>query len=287
MKTSILIAGALAAAGLFAQGPEPHVMAFQQLGVAGGPGGGNVTIRAFGPDGPNGQTVAGKPLSATEERHTVQVLADGTHIENTDSNAFYRDEQGRTRSEFGPAGATRVMIHDPVAGYSVMLEPESKTAHKMPLPPGGNVTVSVAGAGISTEEVHTARVGGFASSTEGGNVVLHSKVDMSDAAKEDLGTQTINGVLAQGTRTTMTIPAGKIGNDRPIQVVNERWYSSELQMLVKSSNKDPRFGETTYELTNIDRSAPAAALFQVPSDYTVQDGHGQWFTTTTGAAKQE
>lgn len=229
-------------------------------------------------------------MSATEEHHTVQVLSDGTRIENTESNAFYRDEQGRTRNEFGPSGATHVMIHDPVAGYSMMLEPESKIAHKMPLPPGGNLTVSFAGAAKSTNEVHAMRAGGFALTTEGGNVVFHGDGDMSDATKEDLGTQTINGVAAQGTRTTMTIAIGKIGNDRPIQVVNERWYSSDLQMLVKSSNKDPRFGETTYELTNIDRSVPAAALFQVPSDYTVQDGPGpKWFTTSAagGATKAQ
>ena len=93
--------------------------------------------------------------------------------------------------------------------------------------------------------------------------------------EEDLGTQNQNGVPAQGTRNTITIPAGQIGNNRDIHVVNERWYSSDLQMLVKSVNSDPRFGTTTYQLTNIIRSMPDAGLFQIPGSYTVDPENGQ------------
>jgi len=92
--------------------------------------------------------------------------------------------------------------------------------------------------------------------------------------QESLGKQTIEGVEAEGTRVTITIQAGKIGNERPIVTVNERWYSPELQTVVLSKNSDPRMGETTYRLTNIDRNEPDPSLFQVPSDYTVQEGPG-------------
>jgi hypothetical protein len=91
--------------------------------------------------------------------------------------------------------------------------------------------------------------------------------------KEDLGTQTIAGVSAQGTRYTRIIPAGQIGNEKPITIVSEHWYSNDLQMTVMSKRSDPQFGETTYTLTNIHRTEPAAALFAVPSDYTVQESH--------------
>ena len=91
---------------------------------------------------------------------------------------------------------------------------------------------------------------------------------------ESLGQQTIGGVTAQGTRTTLTIPAGQIGNELPIQVVSERWYSPELSMVVMTKNSDPRFGTTVYQLNNIRRDAPAASLFEVPPDYTVQDAPG-------------
>jgi hypothetical protein len=86
---------------------------------------------------------------------------------------------------------------------------------------------------------------------------------------EDLGMQTIEGVSAEGTRTTVTIPAGQIGNDKPIVTETERWYSPELQVTVMTKRTDPRTGTNTYKLTNINRSEPAPALFQVPSDYTV------------------
>src|SRR5262249_48562814 len=99
------------------------------------------------------------------------------------------------------------------------------------------------------------------------------KEEASGAVKKDsLGTQTINGVVAEGTRITRTIAAGQIGNDKPLQIIFERWYSPDLQVVVKSTRTDPRFGTTTYTLSNIQRTEPAAALFTVPADYTVQQG---------------
>jgi TonB family protein len=86
---------------------------------------------------------------------------------------------------------------------------------------------------------------------------------------ESLGKQSIEGVEAEGTRTTVTFPAGAIGNERPINIVSERWYSPELQTVVMTRHSDPRFGETTYRLTNFFRSEPARTLFDVPSDYTL------------------
>jgi hypothetical protein len=94
---------------------------------------------------------------------------------------------------------------------------------------------------------------------------------------DSLGTQNINGVNATGTRTTRTIAAGEIGNSAPIQIVSERWYSADLQTVVQSTRTDPRFGTTTFSLTNIQKTEPAATLFTIPADYTVQagaPGHG-------------
>jgi hypothetical protein len=81
----------------------------------------------------------------------------------------------------------------------------------------------------------------------------------------------MEGVLVEGTRTTTVIPAGAIGNELPITIVVERWYSPELKVAVFSKKSDPRFGETTYRLTNIVRADPAASLFEVPADYTIKD----------------
>ena len=92
---------------------------------------------------------------------------------------------------------------------------------------------------------------------------------------ETLGTQFMEGVAVEGTKTTLTIPAGQIGNDLPINVVSERWFSPDLKVLVMSRQSDPRFGETTYRLTNINRSEPSPQLFEIPADFTVVDPGAQ------------
>ncbi|MDX2030810.1 MAG: energy transducer TonB [Blastocatellia bacterium] len=87
---------------------------------------------------------------------------------------------------------------------------------------------------------------------------------------ENLGKQTIEGVECEGKRTTTTLPAGSIGNENPIQTVRETWYSPELQMTIMTKQTDPRFGESTYRVTNINRTEPDATFFTLPSDYTIK-----------------
>jgi len=102
-------------------------------------------------------------------------------------------------------------------------------------------------------------------------VVMPSLVTgtMSGGKTEQLGTKNIEGVEAEGTRTVTTIEAGKIGNERPIEIVYERWFSKELDLIVYSRHYDPRFGEQTYRLININRSEPDRSLFTIPSDYKI------------------
>jgi hypothetical protein len=208
-----------------------------------------------------GKIIKGAPFSATATSDTTQTLQDGNTIHRTNKSVLYRDSEGRVRREvtlagFGPlqaAGKTHsmIMINDPVAGAHYMLNPEEKVAHKM--------------------MAHDPKQGAREFKEKG----LHkfaNRQDSADFTTESLGTQNMNGVNAEGTRITHTIPAGQIGNDQPIKVVFERWYSPELQMVVKSSRSDPRFGTTTYNVTNIQRTEPAASLFSVPSDYTVKEG---------------
>ena len=86
---------------------------------------------------------------------------------------------------------------------------------------------------------------------------------------ESLGEQQVEGVLANGTRRTITIPTESIGNDRPIVSVTEEWYSPELQMLVMRTTKDPQVGEITYKVTNLNRNEPLKELFEIPPGYQV------------------
>ena len=100
---------------------------------------------------------------------------------------------------------------------------------------------------------------------------------------EQLGVQNIEGVDCEGTRTVTTIPADAIGNERPIEIVYERWYSKDLQMIVYSKHSDPRFGEQTYRLTNINRSEPDPSLFEVPSGYKIISGSPRVYKLATPA----
>ncbi len=211
-----------------------------------------------------GKTVTGAPFSATISTQTTQVLADGNHINRTTTGTIARDTQGRTRrdmtlpiiGEWGTSGSAAphvVFIDDSVAGTRYILQPDKKIARKMASSGKGKH----GGEGGEQGDV----VYGAGARSKGRNVATTS-----------LGTQTINGVLAEGTRTTLTIPAGAVGNAHPIVITNERWYSPELQTIVMSKRSDPFNGETTFQLTNIQKQEPDASLFQVPSDYTVRQG---------------
>jgi hypothetical protein len=105
-------------------------------------------------------------------------------------------------------------------------------------------------------------------------VMIYNKSAMQAQNSPDvqqLGTKVVEGIQADGTRSTLTIPAGQIGNDNPIQIVDEVWRSPDLQVIVHSEHSDPRMGTTVYSLQNISRSDPSPALFQVPADYTVTE----------------
>lgn len=114
-------------------------------------------------------------------------------------------------------------------------------------------------------QLHTGGVAGA------GPDVAYQKLAARSGEGESLGKQTVEGVVSEGTRHTMTLPAGAIGNDRPIQTVMERWYSPELQTLVMSKHSDPRTGEEIFRLTGVTRSEPAAYLFQVPAGYQIAE----------------
>jgi hypothetical protein len=249
-----------------------------------------------GPEMLSPTATTGSPFSASQESHSLQVLGDGTRIERKDTSQYYRDSQGRTRVE---TGGGEVMIQDPVNGFVATLEPAAKTAQKMPAPQMLKGALHAQTARIVTQEMRDGAAGNvtFTQAVPAGMVAggamgqtvmverpMTARLGSTDAASkpavEDLGTQNINGVLASGRRTTLTIAAGDIGNDRPIRVVSETWYSSELQMVVKSSNLDPRFGDTTYELTNISRAEPNPGLFQIPADYTQLAPRVMQFSTT-------
>jgi hypothetical protein len=300
MKTSALFAFLAAAALAAAQPPqtfERHVevtadggqapAGMQQYIKIGRPGG--ATIEFVSAEfGLPGKLVKGAPYTAEAVTETVQTLADGNRIVHRSTSQVARDGEGRTRrqDQFGGVGPWAaegghevVFIHDPVAKLSWVLEADTRTARKMPLPPGDLKP----GEGVQMTLRHTGEAGGR---VEEKKIAIKARLKEGDegapgtghasAGKtESLGKRNIEGVIAEGTRYTLTIPAGQMGNERPIEAVTERWYSPELQLTVMSRNSDPRFGETTYRLTGIVRSEPPRSLFEVPPDYKVVELKGE------------
>jgi hypothetical protein len=217
--------------------------------------------------------IAGAPYCADMTTTSIQTLADGNQIQHTSKASTCRDSQGRIRSEqylAEPAAhsvapgeqAQMITIQDPVAGVSYVLDPVQKVAHRHATRPT------------------TTQMADFAETRtiSAGTTTMATRTFPSDneitSAKIDLGMQIIQGVPAKGTRMTTTFAAGSIGNTQPLEVTDESWFSETLHTMVMTKNSDPRTGVNTYELTNINRAEPAAAQFQVPSDYTVKDNEG-------------
>ncbi len=238
-------------------------------------------------------SVPNAPFSADAETEFTQVLGDGNRIERRYSSMIARDSQGRTRREeeialvgplaVGGPSPRLVTILDPVGGQSFTLDDSQKVAYRNPMALAK--LNAVHDYSYAADQKGTAvwitQSGDHAAwmAAEKGKVataVAGQRLLASDAGAkmttESLGARSIEGVMAQGTRTTSVIPAGAIGNLNPIEVVSERWYSRDLQMPVLITRKDPRSGESVYRLRNIVRSEPPPDLFTIPSDYQIRGG---------------
>jgi hypothetical protein len=253
-----------------------------------------------------GGVVTGAPYSAEAITEIEQRLADGNRIARKTTVTVYRDSEGRTRRDqtLGAVGPWVVgeemprisSIFDPVASTRLMLNHTHQVAHKPAIatPPGTpgrrqfrlfTSRIPQPADALSSEpgtpepgSAVPAEVGAEAQPFEipvppppviGFGAAFSGRTASSDQRTESLGKQLIEGVEAEGTRSISTIPAGAIGNDFAIEITSERWYSPELQVIVLSLHKDPRFGETTYRLTNIQRTEPPRSLFEAPAGYTL------------------
>jgi hypothetical protein len=265
----------------FAQ--EKGNVVYQTTGAAGAASGG--FDKASGP-------VLGAPYSATITNESIQTLADGNRLVQTSTGTTVRDSQGRTRQDtvlpaIGNLSAANaphlIFIHDPVAQTSYTLNLTDKTAQKMPA--FSHFAVGTGGAAGATVTMRVIEGNGAplpppdamptTMTAPGPGVFFERHLipgEQDQGNIEDLGSQTMEGVLVNGERTTHTIPAGQIGNDRPITIVTEIWTSPDLKTVVYSKRSDPRIGEQTFRLTNIVRSEPSPALFSVPADFKIVDG---------------
>jgi hypothetical protein len=203
-----------------------------------------------------------EPFSADAVTTLVRTLPDGTHIaRQTMTVKMYRDSAGRSRSDripgkfFAgqPAPPPTILISDPIAGYSYVLETSNKIARRSPFK-----SAQAARTALPLNELTAAPA---AVTNNAGPQVK----------TEDLGTQTMEGLVVEGRRVTVITPAGAIGNDRDIANVSEIWSNKELRLMILQIRSDPRNGETTTKIENLNRTQPDPSLFLPPSDYKVVD----------------
>jgi hypothetical protein len=223
-------------------------------------------------------TVTEAPYCAVEIAEQTRTLPDGTRMTQAmPSTRICRDSAGRTRTE-RPAllpmptmkASTNMPviaeICDPVAGYQYFLDAVNRVAHRFSIPP------SLRNARFP------AAIGPIPITGLDGN----PQTGAPAFTNEPLGTQMIEGVLAEGRRTTATYAAGTMGNDKPIVNTTETWNSVDLKITVLSRSNDPRSGESIRALVNINRSEPDSRQFQVPPDYTVKEETGSFTITFAG-----
>jgi hypothetical protein len=247
----------------------------------------------------------GRPYTAEATTEFVQVLGDGNKISRKTTVRIYRDSEGRTRREELDADGTprSISIYDPVSHLSYVLNPATRIAQKsavrvvypaaMPAMVEKVTAEREAGARVAGKIALVAPAGapGQAASEEvhkrhaevvahaGGGGALHPRpatvsgagAPRTEVTSESLEPKLHDGLPAEGDRRTVVIPAGAVGNQQPITVVSEQWFSPDLDIFVLTKHSDPRTGETTYSVSNIVRGEPSAGLFDVPSDYTIKE----------------
>jgi len=287
----IMLAASMAAQNSPESAPVPVAIAGQ---VALSPKAPMITMRV---DNMDAAPAKGAPFCATVATEHTQTFADGNRIHTADNSTLCRDGEGRTRREAGlnllgagprTTASKLITIDDPVSGVRYMLDPENEIAHKMILPSPEALAKTVSPAGLPEKSEHV-MVYRSADSAGGpvlsSNVFFRKSVQDSDEAtsSENLGDQSINGIVATGTRMTTTIPAGKMGNDKPIAVTSERWYSPDLKATVMTKHTDPWAGELKTEFTNVNTSEPDPSLFKVPSSYKIFDDKAGPFTLQMSA----
>jgi hypothetical protein len=237
------------------------------------------TLSFIGPEIPLAPRVEGAPFSADASTQITQTLGDGTRIEQTTAGKVFRDGAGRVRREMtilglsaldpSVEGQSVITIVDPVAGVRYVLDPRTKEARRV---------VTSAGFEARQSRAEAMRRGSALlppppppPPPPPGESLPPARPRGAPGPPASLGTQQLLGLTATGTRRTETIPSGRIGNDRPIEITDERWESAELKVLLLSRHHDPRTGDVEYRLTNLVRGEPPRGLFTIPSEYRIID----------------
>jgi hypothetical protein len=240
-----------------------RITAISQAGVNLVRSGGRVTATSELP-----AAIRGAPYSAVGISTTVQILPDGNRITHRQVTRFFRDSQGRTRMELvvsfvAPfvldAPINVIVITDPIARQRFILHPAVKRAESL-----------VAAIANQHRDSDKSAAPELASDEDSGPLVRSCTPEASPSTSHSLGTKMISGLKAVGQVTEVTIDAGKIGNEKPLNVTSEEWLSEDLGVVLSRTQHDPLIGDTTYRLEQIERTEPDSTLFRIPTDYVVQ-----------------
>jgi hypothetical protein len=197
--------------------------------------------------------VAHAPFSSVVTAEWTKTLEDGSTVTRQNHRVVLRDGAGRIYQErrtLVPKGGQaepqlmRIEISDPERHIKYFCRPESQECMLRDYSgPPPDVTEPVG-------------------STGEGRMVL---------TREQLGRGDVSGVEVTGTRETRVIAGGVMGNDRPISITKEFWYSSQLGLNMQVKRSDPRLGMQTFTVTEVSLAEPDPKYFQVPRGFKVVD----------------
>ena len=201
--------------------------------------------------------VAGQPLSATVTIEVKRELKDGTIWQRTATSLIARDSQGHIHNEahaFVPIGLDResvlmsIHIYDPQTRLNTFLNPHTHIARQRTL----------------SREPSTAPPANWAQMDQRFRPSTNVQL-------EDLGTQTMEGFYVHGYRRTNTYDARSTGTGRSIVVTDEYWYAEDIRLNLLEKHNDPRKGDFTTTVTQVNRTEPAEELFVVPAGFRIVD----------------
>jgi len=197
--------------------------------------------------------VRGAPFCAEAIHGSQQWLADGNRVSQQNRSRTCRDSEGRVRHEFERGTRSWIFLRDPIAREAWQLDPERRVARRLPLQRPHHLA-------LDREQRDSVEA-----------LLRYGIEQRGPGERADLGSRLAEGLLTLGERTTWTIEAGKMGNDRPMVITREVWRSPELSIPVSIQDRDPRFGERYLQLFNIRREEPDPELMRVPVDFVRQD----------------
>jgi len=197
------------------------------------------------------------PFSATVTTEWTRILVDSTSQTNWNHRTIARDSSGRVFEErryFTPTGNQETTMlterdyRDPNRRERYICMTAQRVCFVSPFSAPESVNLMPAG------------------NLPGGRGTV---------TREELGRKTIEDIEVIGSRESITLNAGSVGNEKAEPIVKEFWYSPRLGINVITKRFDPRFGVQNFTVSNINQSEPDPKLFEPPADYRVVMMNGQ------------